>query len=197
MISTLTRQQFEHACKAYIHKHADPSKYYPSHWEWHEHSYLSGFGYLSYTLEEDIDDAVTPASNIELASGHLYVVYSATFQVPALYFALHHSNGTPLTLDEIVQSPLFRRGFLPNRSNNFALEAPDSSFAMLSQGDHPTLNTPCWYFHPCHTSEVMSEIMKELDMEGRAEEEWLGQWIESWFMVIGNFVNFACISGYK
>ena len=68
----------------------------------------------------------------------------------------------------------------------FALETPDSPFAMLSQGDHPTLNTPCWYLHPCHTAEVVEEIT-----QGMACDETSGplRWLEAWFMVLGNVVD--------
>ena len=62
---------------------------------------------------------------------------------------------------------------------------PDSTFSLLSQGDHPTLGTPCWYLHPCHTSEVVGEIMAEVD----AGERDAVRWLEAWFMVMSNMVD--------
>lgn len=56
---------------------------------------------------------------------------------------------------------------------------------MLSQGDHPTLNTPSWYLHPCHTAEVVGEIMKEVD--GNVDRPL--RWLEAWLMMLANVVD--------
>ncbi|EKM59638.1 uncharacterized protein PHACADRAFT_86031, partial [Phanerochaete carnosa HHB-10118-sp] len=133
------------------------------------------------------DEATAPVLS-ELLTCRQFVVFSQSFQVPALYFSIHHSNGVPLTLEEIVLSSMFLRSALPGtRRTSFALETPDSSFAMLSQGEHPTLNTPCWYLHPCHTAEVVDEIMKEADC-GNVDRSL--RWLEAWFMVLANVVDF-------
>lgn len=97
------------------------------------------------------------------------------------------TGGSPLSLEEIIKSSLFRPHTLPSADgNSFAVTLPDSPFALLSQGDHPTLGTPSWYFHPCHTADVVGEILAELEV-GRADEL---RWLEAWFMVIGNMVDF-------
>ncbi len=83
-----------------------------------------------------------------------------------------------------MRSALFRPQVLPSSDRNtFALTLPDSSFALLSQGDHPTLGTPSWYFHPCHTAEVVGEIVKSRQDDAL-------RWLEAWFMVMGNIVDF-------
>ncbi|KAJ7283730.1 hypothetical protein C8J57DRAFT_1293396, partial [Mycena rebaudengoi] len=100
-----------------------------------------------------------------------YIVYSATFQVPAFYFTLHDASGSPLSLDDLVQTTLFHRfAFEGTESTTFALSLPASAFPLLSQGDHPTLGTPCWYFHPLG-------------------EQRLERWMETWFMVLGTVVS--------
>ncbi len=134
-----------------------------------------------------------------------YVVYSATFGVPAFYFTLHDrsawklicilttevhdygmSGGSPLALEQVVQSALFRPNTLPSPDGNtFAVTLPHSAFSLLSQGDHPTLGTPSWYLHPCNTAEVVGEIMAEVE-EGRTN---LLRCMEAWFMVLGNIVD--------
>lgn len=82
---------------------------------------------------------------------------------------------------------MFRPQALPSTDGNtFALTLPDSALALLSQGDHPTLGTPSWYFHPCQTSEMVGEIIAEREDEG----DDVLQWIETWFMVMGNIVDF-------
>ncbi|OJT13331.1 hypothetical protein TRAPUB_10097 [Trametes pubescens] len=163
--------------------------------------YVSGLGYLSRGIllprspsseedeggelaepalvTEDESAAVVPG---ELLTCKQYVVYSAAFEVPAFYFTLHESN-------QVVRSALFRRSVLPpSDGNTFGLTLPDSNLALLSQGDHPTLGTPSWYFHPCHTSEVVGEILAA--SEGAQPGDELLQWMEVWFMVMSNVVDF-------
>ncbi len=103
-------------------------------------------------------------------------------------------DGAPLPLAEITKLPIFRAESLPTQETSpFSLNLPDSAFALLSQGDHPTLGTPCWYLHPCHTSEVVGEIMTEVDSPEWQEEERSVRWLEAWFMVLGNAIAFPRI----
>ncbi|CAL1702202.1 unnamed protein product [Somion occarium] len=213
--TTLTHAEFEEGCKAFISKCAldrDPisRRKYPPGWHWHEHTSFPQLGYMSRSLsipahslcedhlddetdevyvEVPEDDAEAPQVIRELVTVTLSVVYSPTYQVPALYFTAHHTSGSPLTLPEITRLPLFREGLFPDeQGGSFALNVPDSSFAMLSQGDHPTLGTPSWYLHPCHTSAVVSEI---LSVGEWGDHEQAARWIESWFLVLGNVVDFT------
>lgn len=97
-----------------------------------------------------------------------------------------------LALDDIIRTPLFRQYILEGTEhNNFAVSLPSSSsFPLLSQGDHPTLGTPCWYFHPCETPTVVDEIMKEVQSEGvLTDNDRLIKWMEVWFMVLGTAVD--------
>lgn len=168
---------------------------------------------LEDLVEEDVTQEMhdSSAHNTDLAA-HLacrqYAVFSSTYQVPALYFSVHHRSasvlqemcnlacilklglaGAPLTLQEIVASPLFRPQVLPmTRMSTFALDTANSAFALLSQGDHPTLGTPCWYLHPCRTAEVVEEIIKEVDC---ADVDRPLRWLEVWFMVMCNMVDFG------
>lgn len=74
-------------------------------------------------------------------------------------------------------------------TTSFAVNLPTSSFPLLSQGDHPTLGSPCWYFHPCETSVSVGEVMKEVARDEWTEDEYLVRWIETWFMVLGTVVD--------
>ncbi|KAI0091969.1 hypothetical protein BDY19DRAFT_983545 [Irpex rosettiformis] len=218
---SFTRTNFDSACKAYAQKypsnHDDNSTHdellarYPSGWSWKEHKLVPGLGYLARlalypthtpkqlssedVLGEHLQQAEADPAEASAAPDVLtcrqYVVFSSTFQVPAFYFSMHHKTGAPLTLREIVESPLFRAQTLPNTAmSTFALDTPDSAFAMLSQGDHPTLGTPCWCLHPCHTAEVVEEIIREV---GHAESDRNLRWLEAWVMVLSNLVNFGAI----
>ena len=163
-------------------------------------------------LDGDLDDACheVDVSTIpmpvirESLVTQQYVVYSATFQVPAFYFTIHNSSlwpleilrynfncdvgGTPLTIDDLLRSTLFRPfAFEKTEASTFALTNPASSFPLLSQGDHPTLGTACWYLHPCESADAVGEIMREVQV---AEELRLVRWLEAWFMILGTMVNF-------
>jgi ubiquitin-like-conjugating enzyme ATG10 len=191
---------------------------------------LSGFGYMSRTVtlltgqddgdnsrlhldstnevvEIDDDATVSHLPSTRLVSNQ-YIVYSATFQVPAFYFTIHDSStwsliagstrseaqyfqdGSPLSLTDILKTSLFRRFALEGTdTTSFGVSLPASSFPLLSQGDHPTLGTPCWYFHPCETSASVGEVMKEVMQDDWTESQRQVRWMEAWFMVLGTAVN--------
>ncbi|KAI0347074.1 hypothetical protein BDW22DRAFT_493311 [Trametopsis cervina] len=217
---SLTRAQFESACKAYIekysarHEHGTDEallKRYPTGWSWIEHTSVAGLGYLSRKVSilsriqgflgedqegleaENVDqleeDSAEASQSTEALTCHQHVVYSPSFQVPALYFSVHQSSGAPLSLEELTACSLLRLNTLPStQATTYALQGPDAAFTLLSQGDHPTLGTPCWYLHPCHTGEVIEEILAEVPCEGNARSL---RWLEAWFMMLGNVVDFG------
>jgi ubiquitin-like-conjugating enzyme ATG10 len=141
------------------------------------------------------------------------IIFSPTFQVPVFYFTIHDSraslqrqkgkvllsrevnaDGSPLTLEEIMNTSLLRRYALPEiQVTPYALTQPDASFPLLSQGDHPTLGTPSWFIHPCGTACAIGELIgerKKAELEGMPEvsDDWL-DWLETWFMMIGGIVD--------
>jgi len=141
-------------------------------------------------LVVDNDDATLSRSYSTSISSTQYVVYSATFQVPAFYFTIYTSHGSPLSVVDILKTSLFRQ--FPREgtgTTSFAVTLSTSSFPLLSQGDHPTLGSPCWYFHPCETSASVGEVMKEVSQADWTEDERLVRWMEVWFMVLGTAVN--------
>jgi len=210
----LSRGQFEVACKEFIaaDRPDSPAAEASKGWSWNEHPSVPSLGFLARTvlhfrklqsnctdlLPTDVDtaeslteedDAATAVAPETLVSSQ-YVVYSASFQVPAFYFTVHDSKGTPLALMDLVRTSLFHpSAFEQTEITSFGLTRPASSFPLLSQGDHPTLGTPCWYLHPCETANAVDELMSELDLEGYAEGIRLARWLEMWFMVLGTAVN--------
>ncbi|KAA1466191.1 hypothetical protein DENSPDRAFT_16928 [Dentipellis sp. KUC8613] len=222
--SSLTRSQFEQACKAFISKYhgqvsTDLLSKRLTGWTWVEHSTFPGLGFMSRTrfvsrdeqhsalgesaddgedyssLSMEHDDAALPHSTHEALVITQSVVFSATFRVPAFYFTIHDAKGSPLPLDEILQTPMIIRGALPETNTSFSVSVADSPFPLLSQGDHPTLGTPSWFIHPCETPSAMAELSAELKGSAMAEDavwsedEWLIRWMEIWFMVLGNVVR--------
>ncbi|PSR73603.1 hypothetical protein PHLCEN_2v10522 [Hermanssonia centrifuga] len=119
---TLTRLQFYTACKAFLDSDdSNPAsdaifKRYSEGWSWKEHDLFPGLGYLSrsvlllgdlrdsrgysaqdYSADlhvevEKEDNASAEQSSEEVLTCRQYVVYSPTFQVPALYFNVHRPS---------------------------------------------------------------------------------------------------------
>ncbi|RDB22487.1 Ubiquitin-like-conjugating enzyme ATG10 [Hypsizygus marmoreus] len=213
----LTRSQFEIACKAFIATHSTVVPHSPAAealqgWSWNEHPSVPGLGFMSRTaihywrtrsistdplpIADDLEEAfseedeASTTSASETLRSQQYVVYSATFQVPAFYFTVHDSQGIPLSLSDLVRTSLFHPfAFEQTNSTTFGLTRPSSSFPLLSQGDHPILGTPSWYLHPCETATSVNEIMAELHRDDWSEEQRLVRWLETWFMIVGTAVN--------
>jgi ubiquitin-like-conjugating enzyme ATG10 len=101
-------------------------------------------------------------------------------------------DGSPLQLEDIMKTSLLRHhSLLDAETTSFALSLPTAIFPLLSQGDHPTLGTPCWYLHPCQTDPAVNEIVEEVRQDDWTNEEYLVRWLEAWFMVIGTTVDFG------
>ncbi|KDR83822.1 hypothetical protein GALMADRAFT_236227 [Galerina marginata CBS 339.88] len=196
----LSRSQFESASKAFSRRHPQ--------WSWGD-GHRPGYGYLMRTtthfqkspnlaqdaisfpepqVEEDDLATAQPAGPAVIVQE--YIVYSASFGVPAFYFTIHNTNGTPLSLAGILQTTFFKSE-LPSGSEatTFALTVPSTSFPLLSQGDHPTLGTPCWYFHPCESDKAVREFLSEIEQSDWSEETRLVRWLELWIMIVGSVLN--------
>ncbi|KAG7449278.1 uncharacterized protein BT62DRAFT_964339 [Guyanagaster necrorhizus] len=210
----LTRPQFDIACRALVGKYAytapSPATTPLKGWSWHEHASINGLGYLSRRTihtrfscfgtddeelyreeyEEQQDESTATAVPDATLVCQQYIVYSATYQVPAFYFTMHDCNGSPLALADIVNTSLFRpSAFDSAELTTFALNIPDRMFPLLSQGDHPTLGTPSWYLHPCESAGAVDELMRELGEAEWTTEEGLVRWIEMWIMVVSTVVE--------
>ena len=99
-------------------------------------------------------------------------------------------EGVQLTLDQLLQTGIFR--FDPSAKldkTTFGLSEPGSAFPLLSQGDHPVLDTRCWYFHPCESSGAVNELMNETISSDASEDDRLRYWVKMWFLVLGSVVN--------
>lgn len=155
-------------------------------------------------VEEDDSTTIVPSPNF--ISWDQYIVYSPSFMVPAFYFKVWDQRmsfgtdpkkiaeldveGVQLTLDRLLQIGIFR--FDPSAKldrTTFGLSEPGSTCPLLSQGDHPVLGTPCWYFHPCESSVVVDELVNEVITLGASEDDRLKCWMRMWFLVLGSVVN--------
>ncbi|KAK2466154.1 hypothetical protein APHAL10511_001796 [Amanita phalloides] len=185
----LSRSEFNAACKAYIAKRQHA-------WTWNEHPTWPNFGYMSrstvhtkrgpqlaqYDEDEQVLDEATASTDMEAIICEQYVVYSATFQVPTFYFTMNSSQGAPLSLDDILCTTLLRASAFEGTENRgFGLTPPMSSIPLVSQGEHPSLGTPCWYLHPCETAKAVEELVAE---KGPGADV-----IETWLVVVGHAVE--------
>ncbi|KAL7735913.1 hypothetical protein ACLKA6_002360 [Drosophila palustris] len=83
----------------------------------------------------------------DLINVEYHIVYSISYQVPVLYFQAHRSDGSLLDLEDTWKT------FMP--------ETPRSElYQMLTQMEHPTLFRPFMAFHPCRTTEILSQFGK-------------------------------------
>ncbi|KAI0069069.1 hypothetical protein BV25DRAFT_1845061 [Artomyces pyxidatus] len=148
-----------------------------------------------------VDEAASPPSSYEALTSYQSVVFSPTYQVPVFYFEIHKSNGSPLSLTDILKTTLLHETLPEGEVTSFGLTPAETSFPVVSQGDHLTLGTPSWYIHPCGmplameevTSEIMAEAMAEGVLEEVRSEDDVGvRWMEVWFMILGNMVDLAC-----
>lgn len=101
------------------------------------------------------------------------------------------SDGSPLSLQEIMQTSLFKLK-PPNESEitTYSLTMPSKSFPVISHGEHPTTGHPCWYFHPCESEKAVNEFMQEEEQHTQwSEGRRLGRWLEIWLMIVGSILN--------
>jgi ubiquitin-like-conjugating enzyme ATG10 len=101
------------------------------------------------------------------------------------------SDGSPLPLRDIIGTSLFRPHMFPQCSTaSHGISVPDSNFPLLSQGDHPVLGTPCWYFHPCETAVAVAELLEAAGDQGKyLSDQGLLRWMEAWFLVLCSVVD--------
>ncbi|KAI0049611.1 hypothetical protein FA95DRAFT_1537896 [Auriscalpium vulgare] len=216
--ATLTRSQFQQACKAFIAKYSrsTSSDFIEGRlhgWSWAEHPTAPGFGFMSRLVllswsdtasEPDLDAGEVGVAEVtddaarslpvssEALTCYQTVVFSPTYQVPAFYFQIHDSKGSPLALREVPKtSLLFGHAIPPCDTTSFGMTPQESTFPVLSQGEHPTLGTPSWYMHPCGMPSAMGGLAAEMTAEdaGGSEEDATLRWLEAWFMVLGNLVD--------
>jgi len=100
------------------------------------------------------------------------------------------ADGTALTLADLLRTTFFKYA-VPEGSEatSFSLTVPSTSFPVLSQGEHPTLGTACWYLHPCQSEAAVEEFMQEEKDFGWSNEERVVRWLELWMMIVGGVVS--------
>ncbi|KAK7251751.1 hypothetical protein RIF29_35219 [Crotalaria pallida] len=107
-----------------------------------------------------------------------HIVYSPSYRVPVLYFRAYHSDGQPLSLNEIEKD-------LPAHSSKLRSE---SKWTFITDEEHPYLNRPWFKLHPCGTSDWM-KLLFHGDPSSSKNGFVTEQYLVSWFSVIGQVVG--------
>lgn len=139
--------------------------------------------------DEPEDPASAPAGASGSLTGSLTVTqsifYSSTWHVPVLWLdAYRTADGSPLGLEDILQSGLFHRllptaqldevtpegaksvfattldPLLAREANAEKAEDAPAYFPPLSTADHPLTSLPSIFLHPCQTAAVVGEMVQ-------------------------------------
>ncbi|KLO16328.1 hypothetical protein SCHPADRAFT_823431 [Schizopora paradoxa] len=209
-----TRGEFEIACKS-LAENATIDNPQLKGWTWREHPEYGGLGYLERSstttcrsqsteteefleelCEEDAATLDTPSTNfIRIWQS---IAYNVSFQMPVFYLSVYTNEGTPFSLPHIVDRTsllLFR----PRRDDGdggdfevskYAIQVPGATMPLVSQGEHPTLGTPCYYLHPCETQGALAELV---EADGRTKDDKKAgentRKLELWLLLVGNAVD--------
>ncbi|CAO3682212.1 unnamed protein product [Rhizopus microsporus] len=100
-----------------------------------------------------------------------HILYSTSYQVPVLYFKpSYYHDGSPLSLDDIYEHIV---PFDYHQQLKQHVYVP-----CISQADHPLINTPFWYIHPCETAKLMTIISPEVK-----------DYVQSWLSLVGPVIR--------
>ncbi|OMH83384.1 Ubiquitin-like-conjugating enzyme ATG10 [Zancudomyces culisetae] len=113
--------------------------------------------YVSDTVqgvENTLDiDAIIDSTTFPLLSEftiEYHVVYSSTWKCPVLYFRIYNQDGSTLDLDMIKSFIIKNDGNLRMFHENLA--------DTIGLQDHPYLNTPFYFIHPCKTHDLLKSV---------------------------------------
>lgn len=167
-------------------------------------------------LFEDEDDS---CAHVDHQEDRVYfyesIAWHPTYMVPTYYFQTvdsgrlffghaalklkHAIGGSPISLAQIVRTTRFRRRTLLDMAvgvTAYSVQPSESSsaqFPLISQGDHPILGTPHWYFHPCETAAAVREILgHSLNTAWDPNRiECLLRWLKSWLAVLTTAIDLS------
>ncbi|XP_071799639.1 ubiquitin-like-conjugating enzyme ATG10 [Asterias amurensis] len=127
-----------------------------------------------------IEDVVLNQPDVQTAGAlcrfDYHIVFSSSYSVPTLYFSACHEDGKLLSLDEVWRSvPSHHQERLQNERWSF-----------ITQQEHPILGRPFFQLHPCHTADLMKNLLKTNDGTFSASHQnYLVTWLSSVGPVVG------------
>ncbi|XP_021379052.1 ubiquitin-like-conjugating enzyme ATG10 isoform X2 [Mizuhopecten yessoensis] len=139
------------------------------------------------TTEEEEDSAClgsgadNPSSEISTTDTtvpvHLvyeyHIVYSRSYNVPVLYFNVYKPDGSMMSLTEVWDRVpgVYRDRLQQDR------------WTFLTQQEHPILGRPYFQLHPCHTADLMEQVV------GLFPPGQHSNYIVSWLSAVGPVVG--------
>ncbi|GAB6028978.1 E2-like conjugating enzyme atg10 [Chamberlinius hualienensis] len=126
------------------------------------------------------DQQCLPNATEQLISCVYHVVYSHSYNVPVLYFNMHHSDGRLLTLEEVWQQ-------VPDEYRN---ELYFNRWGAITQQEHPLLCQPYFWIHPCQTESIMSQV------ELKNDEDYILSWLSMFGPLVGLKIPLAYVNYY-
>jgi hypothetical protein len=134
--------------------------------------------FVDDSVLQDSSCQVEPSSNdttLFWTEWNFSIVYSHTWQVPVLYFAVQASDGEPLGREFVVHT-------LQGMHHQNQVE---DSLEFVSYDQHPITGIPCCFLHACQTKERMKLVTAAFTKKSNSE------WLLTWMSLIFPSVGFA------
>lgn len=110
----------------------------------HENNGDFSYIYKTETRVVPLGDVKPHSDCAKLTRWEYHVLYSASYQVPLLYFNAWHLNGQLLSLDEVLEAV-----HLCHKSSVL-----QNKWSALTQQEHPYLRRPFYFLHPCKSNDL-------------------------------------------
>ncbi|XP_028413493.1 ubiquitin-like-conjugating enzyme ATG10 [Dendronephthya gigantea] len=111
----------------------------------------------------------------EILTFEYHVVYSSSYNVPVLYFNAWSQDGKLLSLSDIWQQVSeIHQDFLNH-----------DKWSFITQQEHPLLHRPYFLIHPCHTAELMKQILMNTSVHKRDATLYLTTWLSAVGSAVG------------
>ncbi|KAJ2478858.1 E2-like conjugating enzyme atg10 [Coemansia sp. RSA 2131] len=136
---------------------------------------------------EDLEDTdptqLDTCSAMECGLIEYHVVYSASWRVPVLYVRVHASTGVVMDCRQVADM------LVADSKVRGAMDAVEFGGALGIQ-DHPELNEPFMYLHPCHTATLLRAVVVPA-RDGRGAEIGQRNYISAWLSLTGAAVGLS------
>lgn len=128
-------------------------------------------------------------SKVQYCRADFHVIFSPGYSAPCLYFLLFNLDGSTLNIDQTYKLIEWRTLQLGT------MEGIEFGGA-ISQGDHPILNSPYFFIHPCRTIEVLETLFINNDTCTTPYQLNKDNYLKFWIGIIGNPVGLVLDSKY-
>ncbi|XP_005112886.1 ubiquitin-like-conjugating enzyme ATG10 [Aplysia californica] len=130
-------------------------------------------------MEEDEDEQCMPTVLLEreVLTYEYHILYSESYAVPVLYVNIYKQDGKLVPLDTVWEmSP-----------SSFQKLLGEDKWTILTQQEHPLLGRPFLQLHPCHTGDLMSQVLK--NSAGNIKQNYLATWLSTVGPMVGLHIS--------